>query len=317
MLEGVLTTRWDDFVGQEKAKKILKASCVSAKARNVPLPHTLLTSGVPGLGKTSIALLAAQEMGTELKILSGKLTVKDVRSTLRDMEDNSILLIDEFHTLFTGGKAASEQWLLHLMENNTIIGPYGPELVAKITVMGTTTDEGKIPGTVISRFPCIPVLEPYTEDEATEIAFGMGYRIFKDILTPPNFVVAQHVAAAANRNPRTIRNIFYTLRDIYVSAENDTADHSHGDYDIAEALEWRGLSSDGLPKVARDYLIALYRDFPDGAGQRTMQDILQAPGGLQSVERILMEKNLIVKKKVGRILTLEGNKRAKLEEAAC
>lgn len=308
-LTGYFPDTWDQFIGQRQAKRQLLVAATSARMRGASCEHVLLKAGAPGVGKTTLGLLMAAELGKSMQVVSGKINAAQARILLSDMQDGDVLFYDEIHTAVAGGKAAAESWLLHLLENGVIMGPTGPEEQPKITVIGATTDAGRLPENILSRFTCVPNLIEYDEMDAAQICAGMAFRIFGDLhLIPPNMDVTLKIVGAANRNPRTIRTVLINLRDLAV-AESLTPED--GEYDITEPLEWIGLTLDGLTQQAQDYLLALKRDFGGVAGLTAIKDRLREPGGVAYTERLLMDKGYVGMAGNGRTLTASGIKRAK------
>jgi len=306
-LGGDYPLTWDDFVGQDVAKRQLRSAAASARMRGETMEHVLLASPEPGIGKTSLALLTAKELGTECKIVSGKIPAQQARLILSDLQDGDVLFYDEIHMAVQGGKANAE-WMLHLLQDGVIMGPTGPEEQPKITVIGATTDKGRLPKPLLDRFAKTPDLVPYTDEEAAQIAFNTAHRMFKD--TPfPSADNLRAIAHAACNNPRIIGHILSNVRDVALTSD---ASYDGEAYDLTEALTWMGLTEDGLDRTARNYLIALVKDFAGGAGERALADRLGESGGLGHVERVLMARGLLAKTKQGRMLTAAGIKRAKL-----
>lgn len=297
---------WEEFIGQDMAKRQLKVAVESSKRRNAPLGHVLLASGEPGIGKTALALLTTLELGTFVKIVSGKMSVNEARIALSSLDDRDVLLLEEIHRLVDGGKQNAE-WLLHLLQDGVIMGPRGAEVQPAITVIGTTTDAGKLPETITSRFPLRPVLEPYTEDEAFSIATNMARYLLPGDVPFPSVENFELIAAAANRNPRTMRAIVSNLRDLAVVSLDEVYDGEH--YNLTEALSWMGLTHDGLTEGACRYLTVLVEDFGGQAGERALKDRLRE-AGIEHIERVLIEKGLVVKTAQGRVPTKEGIARA-------
>jgi Holliday junction DNA helicase RuvB len=302
-LGGDYPADWDDFVGQEQAKRQLMIACRSAKMRGVPLDHVLLASGIPGIGKTSLALLIAQEMGGNLVVASGSMGFKEARIILSDMEDGDILFYDEFHRAVQGGKGNAE-WLLHLLQDGVLVGPLGPEEQPKITVIAATTDAGKLPETIISRFPLKPVLAQYTEDEAAAIAVTLAGRIFPKNMPLPDDETAHKVALAASCNPRAMKGLLVALRDIALVSDEPV-------FDMPAALDWVGVTADGLTQSCQRYLVCMLVDFQGQAGRAAVQDRMQEPGGLAETERLLSDKGYLGRTAAGRILTKHGIRRAR------
>jgi Holliday junction DNA helicase RuvB len=304
---------WDSFVGQERAKRQLQRAAGAAKIRGARMPHTLLAAGAPGIGKTSLAMLIAKEMGTKLRIISGRVSVGEVRLTLSGMDDHDILLIDEIHTVFSGNKRNGE-WLLHLLENGVILGPRGPEEQPDITVIGTTTDAGILPDTILDRFPASarPPLVGYNDEEAAQIAMTMAERIIEPPIPLPTPGNCAAIALAANNNPRVIRGLVEALRDsiYFYRVENFISDEEG--YALDEVFEDAGVTPDGLTELAVRYLVVMLDEFrgePAGAG--AMKERLREQSGLASTERLLADKGYLAFTKRGRDLTQAGMKRAR------
>lgn len=308
-LGGKYPTSWDEFVGQTGAVRQLSVAAKSARLRNESLPHTLLASGAAGIGKTSLAMLIAQEMKCAVAVVSGAISAGAARVLFAEMEDGDILFIDEAHQLVVGGKAKAE-WLLNYMQDGVIAGPRGVEVQPKVTIVAATTEAGRLPETILDRFPLKPELTAYSADEAAAIALQMALKVLPIDLPHISLVNAQGIAAAANHNPRKMGALLAQLRDLAL-VEDHHYDEDTGSYDLTDTLEMQGLTEDGLNLSARRYLIALLTDFPDGAGIAAIKDRLQEPGGLAYVERILIDKGFIVRTKSGRQLTATGIRRAR------
>lgn len=296
-LGGDYPTTWDGFIGQDQAKRQLQIACKSAKTRGKPLDHVLIASGVPGIGKTSLAQLIAIEMGGEVVVLSGTPTVNEARIILSSMSDGDILFFDEVHRAVQGGKGKAE-WLLHLLQDGTLVGPLGPEATPKITVIAATTDVGKLPSTIIDRFAHRPVLQPYSEQEGTEIALTLAARLGAEI----DISDAARIAKAASNSPRVMRSLLVSVRDLL---------ETEGAYKFEEVLDWKGLTEDGLTETCQRYLKVMLTDFQGQAGRAALMDRLQEPGGLLDTERLLQDKGLIASTKAGRTLTQAGIVRAR------
>lgn len=299
---------WDEYVGQSRAKGQLRASICSATKRESRLDHVLIAAGQYGAGKTTLARLIAAEMGVGIVELSGKISAEQVRPILRGMQPRDILFIDEIHLMVAGGKSGAE-WILHLLEDGRILSAAGAEPMPDITVIAATTDAGKLPETILSRFPIRPTLDGATLPEASTIALGMAERLGfgTDIpaLTPTTAVL---VAEAANRNGRDMRSLLVTLRDAAYGGMAPT--NEAGDYDLKHPLEWAGLSFDGLSKQAQDYLTVLLMDFDGKAGERTIAAALGEPGPLHHVEKLLLQKGFLAITPSGRALTERGTARS-------
>lgn len=313
-LSGEYPTTWDEVVGQEKAKRQLRTALIAAQRRGKPMPHTLLASGTPGVGKTALALLCGIERGGGVKVVSGRIRAGEARILLADMSDGDVLVIDEAHRLVETSKKDIE-WLLHYMENGVIVGPRGPEPQPQVTIIACTTDAGRLPDTILERFRCTPELLPYTDEEALAIARIMATRVFDFSLKFPTPDNCAAIARAANNNPRQIRILLENLAD--EALVTDCAGFADEGYDLSTLLDDHGLTPDGLTSTAQRYLTVL-RDEWNGepAGAAAMKERLREPGGLDYTERLLQDKGLIALTKRGRCLTQSGIKRAKELSAA-
>lgn len=314
-LQGDYPDHWDDFIGQEQAKRKLLIASRSAKVREAPMDHVLIQSGKAGVGKTALAWLAAREIGSNIQVVAGALKVNEARMLISRMNDRDVLFYDEIHQAVAGGKAKGE-WLLTLLQDGCLPGPRGAmERCPAITVIGATTDAGRLPQTILTRFSPLE-LDDYTDEDGLRIVLSLAGRMFPKPLPLPSVDNAGAIARACSNNPRIMRQLLINLRDIALATEGSNL--SEDGYDLTEAMEWMGLDDDGLTELARRYLIALVKDFGgEPVGERTMQDRLCEPGGLAHTEKLLMDRQLIVKTRQGRIPTGEGLSRAlALEDAA-
>lgn len=299
---------WSEYIGQEDAKRMLRVSAKSAKLRGKPLDHVLIASPISGLGKTALAGLIAREMGREVRVTSGQISKDQARIILGDMIDGDVWLIDEFHQLMDAGRKNAE-WILHLLQDGVLPGPFGMEEQPKITVIAATTDPQKLPATILSRFPIRPQLVDYSRDDAAYMAFTMSKRLLAEHGLPElSDEDALLLADAGDGNPRKIRNLLCNLRDLALCEEIVVAD---GRYDIAGMLAFSGLTPDGLDKGAQDYLVALARVFGGTAGEKALDSHLKLPGGVKDAESALMKRNLLARTSSGRTLTKAGIQRAK------
>jgi Holliday junction DNA helicase RuvB len=295
--------KWDDYIGQPLVKRQLQIAATSARSRGVTMPHTLL-EGTSGNGKTTLAVLAAREMQKQIKVVAGPVRANEARQILLSMEDGDILLWDEFGDAVVGGKAKLS-WALNFLQDGVIVTAAGEEEMPKVCIIACTNEVGKLPDTILTRFQLRPVLVDYTHDEATLIAKGMTSRLF-GALPLPNDETLGLVATAADNNPRLAKQILANIRDLAICSNNAPKD---GSYSISETLELMNLTCDGLDKMARDYLTTLLR-FPDGLGRSAVAEVLNAPGGVDAVERVLVKRGYILKLKAGRRLSGSGVRRA-------
>ena len=167
---------FSEYIGQDRLKKNLQLAIKATKKRNEPLDHVLLY-GTPGLGKTTMASVIANEIGTNLRVTSGPAIERagDLASILTNLQDNDILFIDEIHRL----SRAVEEILYSAMEDyklDIIIGK-GPAArsvrldLPKFTVIGATTRTGSLAAPLRDRFGIIHRLEFYTPDQKSSFDF--------------------------------------------------------------------------------------------------------------------------------------------------
>lgn len=304
-LHGQYPADWDEFIGQDRATRQLRIACKSSAMRQAPMGHVLLASEIPGIGKTTLGLLIAWELGVGIKMASGRIDVNQARILLAGMRDRDVLLIDELHRTFQGGKAKGE-WLLHLLQDGVIVGPRGPEKQPRITVVGSTTEIVRIPETILSRFPLRPTLEPYDEHDAALICSSMAARTLPSGLPYPSAENIEAIVRAANHNPRTMGSILANLRDL--ATVDLAAVHDGTNYVLNEPFEWLGLSEDGLHEKDLEYLLALLDDFGGQAGEKAMSDRMRQD--VTYIERTLLDRGLIARTSRGRVLTQDGIMRA-------
>jgi Holliday junction resolvasome RuvABC ATP-dependent DNA helicase subunit len=146
------------------------------------------------------------------------------------------------------------------------------------------------------------VLDAYTVAESTMIATALSGRVgFGDDVPALDPVTATLVAEASNGNPRDMRALLIALRDSYFAASR---------FDVELALEWAGVTADGLPRVAQDYLLTLLVSDKDSLGEKVIASAMGEPGPLRHTEQLLIQKGLVTITTSGRSLTPAGVERA-------
>lgn len=291
---------WAEYIGQDRARKQLRMMAESARVRREPADHVLLEGGRGG-GKTALALLFAREAGRNVRMVSGAVRMQDARMMLWDMHDGDVLFYDEIHKVTEGGKKNAE-WLLHLLQDGVLMTPLGPETVPRVTIVGATTDVGRLPETITGRFRSI-ALTPYSDTQAAAIAQRLARPVLAG-LKPPSEDNCAALAAAGNNNPRAIEKLLEALRDMVVTK---AAKHGPTGYDLSALFDLLDLTPDGLDAPARTYLRVLATDFNGGpAGATTLAERLDEPGGVGHVEQVLMAKGLLARTQQGRLLTPAG-----------
>lgn len=223
-LEFEVTLRPRDFksyVGQERLKKNIQLAIAAAKKRGEPLDHVLL-HGPPGLGKTTMASVIANEMGATIRVTSGPAIERsgDLASLLTNLQDGDILFIDEIHRLNRTVEevlySAMEDFKLDIMLGK---GPSARSLrldLPKFTIIGATTRTGSLAAPLRDRFGMIHRLEFYTPDEIemiiTRAADILGVSIKKE--------AAEELARRARLTPRIANRLLKRVRD-YADVNGD------------------------------------------------------------------------------------------------
>lgn len=212
---------FSDYVGQERLKKNLKLAIEAAKKRGEPIDHVLLY-GPPGLGKTTMATVIANEMGTNIRVTAGPAIERagDLASILTNLTDGDVLFIDEIHRL----SRAVEEVLYSAMEDfklDIVIGK-GPAArsvrldLPKFTVIGATTRTGALAAPLRDRFGHIHRLEFYTPDEIAKI-ITRASNILESKIEPK---AADLLSTRARLTPRIANRLLKRVRD-YADVNGD------------------------------------------------------------------------------------------------
>jgi Holliday junction DNA helicase RuvB len=289
---------WAGFIGQAQAKEQLIANVVASRARGKRMEHTLLASGIHGVGKTTLATLLAFQRDVGLVQTTGPLDVNEARTLMTAMQDRDVLFIDEAHLLVQGNRTRAD-WLLPFMTEGKLYTETGAQKMPDITLVAATTDVGKLPRTLISRFMVRPKITAYTDDEATHIVANLAARM--DVEVPDEFL--PRIAQAANKNPRDVRMILTQLRDLALAFPDREPD-------LGKAFEWAGLSADGLDTVDQDFMLVLLSSREYTASIDSLGAQLGEPGPLKHHEQNLLQRGFIEITGRGRKLTHDGVKRA-------
>jgi len=293
----------DDFVGQEQLKAHLRVMMQAAKARNDAMGH-LLFAGPPGLGKTTLAGIIANEMGATIHITSGPALEKggDLAAILTKLEDGDVLFIDEIHRL----ARPVEEVLYPAMEDfqlDLVLGK-GPAArtmrlpVARFTLVGATTRTGLITGPLRDRFDYPARLDYYEPEELQSIV----QRAAGILDVAVDEAGAGHIARRSRGTPRIANRLLRQVRDF---AEVERDGKITGQV-ATDGLEFFGVDERGLDKATRALLRALCEMFGGGpVGLKTLAISVSEP--TETVEDVyepyLIQQGLLIRTPKGRMAT--------------
>lgn len=214
---------WEEFIGQEQIKKNLQVFVKAAKKRSEALDHTLFF-GPPGLGKTTLAHIIAQEMNASIKVTAAPMIEKagDLAAMLTGLEEGDVLFIDEIHRL----SPAVEEILYPAMEDyklDIIIGS-GPTAqsvhieLPRFTLIGATTRAGMISNPLRDRFGMHFRLQFYSQEELSLIVATASHKLGK----PAHPQAAMEISKRSRGTPRIALRLLRRVRD-FAEVENETA----------------------------------------------------------------------------------------------
>ena len=254
----------DEYIGQEKAKENLRIFIQAAKMREEALDHVLL-HGPPGLGKTTLAAVIANEMGVNLRITSGPTIEKagDLAALLTNLQENDILFVDEIHRL----NHAVEEVLYPAMEDyaiDIIIGK-GPSAnsirldLPRFTLIGATTRSGQLAAPLRDRFGVNLRLELYTPDELCRIVQRSAGILGIDI----ELSGAQEIARRSRGTPRIANRMLRRVRDFAQVTANGVITREVADMAL-NRLEVDHMGLDNLDRRMLRSIITYYGGGPVG-----------------------------------------------------
>jgi len=293
----------EDFIGQDSVKEQMQIFIEAARKRGEPLDHTLIF-GPPGLGKTTLAHIVANEMQVGLKTTSGPVIEKagELVALLSNLEENDVLFIDEIHRL----SASVEEILYPAMEDYRIDivigeGPAArsiPYTLKPFTLIGATTRAGLLTSPLRDRFGIVQRLEFYAVEELTEITARSGQKLDVNVDNEG----ALEIARRARGTPRVANRLLRRVRDYAeVRADGNVSVETAG-----AALDLLNVDEEGIDTMDRKLLLTILEKFSGGP---VGLDSLAAAIGEERdtiedvVEPYLIQQGYMMRTPRGRVVT--------------
>lgn len=303
-IEGELRPLYlSEYIGQEKTKQTLEIYIRAAKERGEPLDHVLFY-GPPGLGKTTLAGIIANEMGVNMKVTSGPAIEKpgEMAAILNSLQENDVLFVDEIHRL----NRQVEEVLYPAMEDYAIDIMIGKGAGArsirlnlpKFTLVGATTRAGMLTAPLRDRFGVVNRLEFYTDDELKTIILRSAGVLDVEIEEEG----ALELARRSRGTPRLANRLLKRVRDFAQVKYDGTITKEVANY----ALDLLDVDKYGLDHIDRGILVTMIEKFQGGpVGLDTLAAAVSEDAGtLEDVyEPYLLKNGFIQRTSRGRVVT--------------
>lgn len=303
---------WDDYIGQGPLKKQIEIYLAASLAEGKKMPHTLLASGMPGVGKTTMARLIAMAMGSSIiELVPPFKSIDTIINAANMLNDRDVLFIDEIHKLTDGVGSRGAEVLLKILEDGVAYRPDGSVVkLNDITIIGATTDPDKLPEPVIDRFKIQPYFQAYDVSELGRIAIQFTYRHDAEDYISDELAIA--IAYACRGIPRIIEKMVEAAKALSLAAGQPPTPE--------QLLAFLEVEPDGLTRTHIHYITAMRQYFGRETktgdveyivGETAIQQILrETKQGIGRIERFLVERGLVDRTPRGRRLTPAGIQRA-------